>query len=91
MKHFKITAKGVIYYATCPCSKIYMGMTTCKFKIRIREHVTGILAASSVTLEEDILKPKPIPRHFRQVHHSDPLGFKVIGIDNVSLDLWVRI
>ncbi|KAG8536139.1 hypothetical protein GDO81_027033 [Engystomops pustulosus] len=60
----------------CPCKKIYVGMTTRELKLRIREHVTGILAASFVSLVEDILKLKPIPRHFRQFHHSDPSGFK---------------
>ncbi|XP_071984402.1 olfactory receptor 1C1-like [Engystomops pustulosus] len=46
-----------------------------------------ILAASSVTPEEDILKLKPIPGHFKQAHHSDPVGFKIFLFNYAHADV----
>ncbi|CAJ0967689.1 unnamed protein product [Ranitomeya imitator] len=35
----------VVYHGTCPCGKIYVGLTTRALKICVREHVRDILAA----------------------------------------------
>ncbi|XP_069624523.1 uncharacterized protein [Ranitomeya imitator] len=40
------TTRNVIYFATCPCGLIYIGLTTRQLKVRVREHVLGIAAAA---------------------------------------------
>ncbi|CAJ0958160.1 unnamed protein product [Ranitomeya imitator] len=70
----------VIYYATCPCSLIYVGLTSRELKIRTREHVRDILAAGEVV---DVSGLKTLPRHFRMHHGSDPRGLKIRGIERI--------
>ncbi|KAM4043149.1 uncharacterized protein ACNLHF_013530 isoform 1-T1 [Anomaloglossus baeobatrachus] len=77
------TSCAVVYYATCPCGKIYVGLTTRQFKVRVREHVLGILASATV---EDAPTLKTLPRHFKLCHNSDARGLKVRGIDMLNMD-----
>lgn len=83
---------GVIYYATCPCELLYIGLTSRKLKKRVREHALGIKAAA---LEDDLAKLKPIPRHFKAHHNCNPELLRVKGIDRVLQDKrgrdWKRI
>lgn len=60
--------KAVIYYATCPCPKIYVGLTSRELKVRVREHIRDIIAAKNTTDDRDL---KPISKHFRLFHNSD--------------------
>ncbi|XP_069621235.1 uncharacterized protein [Ranitomeya imitator] len=70
--------RNVVYYATCACPLIYVGLTSRELRTRIRDHVRDICAARTV---EDVSTLKTIPRHFRLVHNCDPKEFKVRGID----------
>ncbi|XP_069592039.1 uncharacterized protein [Ranitomeya imitator] len=85
-KKFTIThtincsTQTVIYYAKCPCSLVYVGLTTRALKVRVREHVRGIIAAAN---ESDLEQLKTIPRHFKEYHSCDPSGLKVRGIDHI--------
>ncbi|CAJ0947977.1 unnamed protein product [Ranitomeya imitator] len=78
-KSYKITqaitcnTKAVIYHATCPCSKIYVGLTTRSLKLRVREHKKK--------------QHNTLPRHFKTYHNCDPTGLRVIGIDRIISDL----
>ncbi|CAJ0962564.1 unnamed protein product [Ranitomeya imitator] len=89
-KPYKITqtitcnTKAVIYHATCPCSKIYVGLTTRPLKLRVREHVRDIRAAEKGETVEHL---KTLPRHFKIHHGCDPTGLRVIGIDRIITDL----
>lgn len=72
-KEFKIVQRincnsdFVVYYATCPCNYIYVGLTSRKLKIRVREHMHDIERAKDAhPLEVSILKP--IARHFWKAH-----------------------
>ncbi|CAJ0968367.1 unnamed protein product [Ranitomeya imitator] len=47
-KHLTCSSKGVIYHAECPCVKVYVGLTTREFKIRVREHVLDIERAALI-------------------------------------------
>ncbi|XP_056386916.1 uncharacterized protein LOC130282580 [Hyla sarda] len=73
-KEYRIThridcaTKGVVYLASCPCGKIYVGLTTREFRRRVREHVLDILAAKDV---DDIDTLKTLPRHFKIAHGCD--------------------
>lgn len=44
-KHITCRSEGVIYCASCPCNLMYIGLTTRKLKVRIREHVIDIQRA----------------------------------------------
>lgn len=72
--------KAVIYFATCPCGLIYIGMTSRELRRRVREHVLGIQSAAT---ESDIQSLKPIPRHFKSRHNCDPTLLRVWGIDQI--------
>ncbi|XP_056391575.1 uncharacterized protein LOC130284811 isoform X3 [Hyla sarda] len=72
-----------IYYATCPCTKIYVGLTTRAMKIRVREHVWDINLARATEVLEDL---KPLAKHFKQMHNCDPSILKIRGIDHIDLD-----
>ncbi|XP_077155689.1 uncharacterized protein LOC143818176 [Ranitomeya variabilis] len=74
------TTKEVIYYGTCPCNLIYIGMTSRELRRRVREHILDIEDAREV---EDISTLKTIPRHFRVAHGCDSSKFMVRGIDRV--------
>ncbi|XP_071987003.1 uncharacterized protein [Engystomops pustulosus] len=65
-----IYSTGVVYVACCPCGLKYMGMTTRELRVRIQEHMKDIRAASKLlsTDQEQIMKLKPIPRHFLESH-----------------------
>ncbi|XP_044158606.1 uncharacterized protein LOC122944428 [Bufo gargarizans] len=78
---------GVIYYATCPCGLIYIGMTTRELRIRLQEHQSDIRMASKVSVDdrERILKLKPVARHFRLKHNNRWQDLRVRGIDRVNL------
>lgn len=39
-KHITCGSEGVIYCATCPCTLMYIGLTSRKLKIHTREHVS---------------------------------------------------
>lgn len=57
-QHITCQTKMVVYYATCPCTKIYVGLTTRELKVRVPEHVQDILLAKemwvSSSLSQDI-------------------------------------
>ncbi|CAJ0964199.1 unnamed protein product [Ranitomeya imitator] len=63
------SSKGVIYHLTCPCGKIYIGLTTRELKIRIREHYLDIEKSKAV---QDCANLKTLPRHYKKFHNSDP-------------------
>ncbi|CAJ0932051.1 unnamed protein product [Ranitomeya imitator] len=81
-QHITCNSVGVIYYATCPCRKIYVGLTSRPLKIRVREHFRDITNSKDV---EDISTLKPVPRHFRTKHECNAKLLKVIGIDRVRI------
>ncbi|KAM4012040.1 uncharacterized protein ACNLHF_005390 isoform 1-T3 [Anomaloglossus baeobatrachus] len=83
-KSITCTSRAVIYYATCPCPKIYVGLTTRQLKVRVREHVLGIEAAPS---QVDKTTLKTIPKHFLIHHGSDSTQFRVLGIDQIDLGI----
>ncbi|XP_069605329.1 uncharacterized protein [Ranitomeya imitator] len=82
----KITclSKNVIYMVTCPCEKMYVGMTTRHLKTRIREHVLGIGAAAAM---EDITTLKTLPRHFKRFHGCDAGLLRARGIDTLEMGI----
>ncbi|KAM4044953.1 uncharacterized protein ACNLHF_008801 [Anomaloglossus baeobatrachus] len=82
--YISCNTSGVIYYATCGCDKIYIGLTSRELRIRTREHVRDILAAKEAINPETL---KTIPRHFREIHNCDPTSLKVRGIDQVHLGI----
>ncbi|CAJ0961872.1 unnamed protein product [Ranitomeya imitator] len=75
-------SKGVIYHSTCPCGKIYIGLTTRELKIRVREHCLDIIKAKTVN---DITSLKTLPRHYMKFHNCDPSLMKVKAIDTVNM------
>ncbi|CAJ0936759.1 unnamed protein product [Ranitomeya imitator] len=75
-------SKGVIYHSTCPCGKIYIGLTTRELKIRVREHCLDITKAKAVN---DITSLKTLPRHYKKFHNCDPSLMKVKAIDIVNM------
>lgn len=48
--HITCSTSGVIYFATCPCGLIYIGMTTRQLRRSVREHVLGIIAAKKIQI-----------------------------------------
>ncbi|CAJ0955116.1 unnamed protein product [Ranitomeya imitator] len=74
---------GVVYYAVCPCGKIYVGLTSRPLKIRVREHYRDIMNSKDVADDATL---KPVPRHFKRRHNSNAKLLKVIGIDKVYID-----
>lgn len=84
LKSITCTTKAVVYYATCTCPKIYVGLTSRALKIRVREHVRDIIAAKEAL---DLTLLKPIPRHFRKKHNCDPKMLKVRGIDCINSNI----
>ncbi|CAJ0952190.1 unnamed protein product [Ranitomeya imitator] len=82
-QHITCNSIGVIYYAKCPCGKIYVGLTSRPLRLRVREHVRDILNAREVT---DMTELKPIPRHFKQIHDCNAKLLKVSGIDKVFIN-----
>ncbi|CAJ0945431.1 unnamed protein product, partial [Ranitomeya imitator] len=82
--HITCNTEAIVYYAQCPCDRIYIGMTTRAFKVRVQEHVRDI--RNSATCSEPLLL-KSIPRHFFDVHHSDPRGLRFCGIDHVYMGI----
>ncbi|XP_073424067.1 microtubule-associated serine/threonine-protein kinase 3-like [Dendrobates tinctorius] len=64
-------------------SKIYIGMTTREFRIRVCEHVRDIEKAKEAKDENQL---KTLPRHFRAFHNSEVKGLKMFAIDQVSLE-----
>lgn len=67
----------------CHMSFIYVGLTTRELKKRVCEHVLGIRSARD---EDDLLKLKTIPIHFKIQHESNPQGLKEWGIDRILLN-----
>ncbi|XP_056425863.1 uncharacterized protein LOC130367467 [Hyla sarda] len=90
IKEYKIThaitcsTVGVIYYATCPCNLVYIGLTSRELKRRVREHVLGIISAKE---EEDLSRHTTIPRHFKLQHSCDPTNLQILLS---SMDFSVR-
>ncbi|CAJ0927082.1 unnamed protein product [Ranitomeya imitator] len=83
-KRITCASRGVIYHASCPCNKVYIGLTTRELKIRTREHCRDIVNAKT-TQEETPLKT--LPRHFKQHHQCNPHELKIKGIDLVELGI----
>ncbi|XP_069605745.1 uncharacterized protein [Ranitomeya imitator] len=81
MSYISCSTTHVVYYATCACNLIYIGLTSRELRVRVREHVRGIIAAKDVL---DLAELHTIPRHFRSHHACDPSSFKVRGIDKVQ-------
>ncbi|CAJ0943858.1 unnamed protein product [Ranitomeya imitator] len=63
--HITCATKGVIYYAQCPCQKIYIGMTSRELKIRVREHCLDIEKARTNTDDNTL---KTLAKHFKKFH-----------------------
>lgn len=72
--------KAVIYSATCPGPKMYVGLTSRELKVRVRD----IIVAKNAVDDSDL---KPISKDFRRLHNSDPSLVKVRGIDTI----WTNI
>ncbi|CAJ0968182.1 unnamed protein product [Ranitomeya imitator] len=83
-KRITCASRGVVYHATCPCNKVYIGLTTRELKIRMLEHCRDIMNAKTA---QEVSTLKTIPRHFRQYHQCNPHGLKIKGIDLVSLGI----
>lgn len=58
-------------------------MEKVKFKVRVREHFNDIMRAATST-DDDLLKP--IPKHFKWYHTSDPSLLRKKGINKVHQD-----
>ncbi|CAJ0944236.1 unnamed protein product, partial [Ranitomeya imitator] len=82
--HISCNTEAVVYYAQCPCNHIYIGMTTRAFKICVQEHIRDINNSANC-LEPLLLKS--IPKHFFEVHHSNPKGLRFCGIDHVYMGI----
>ncbi|XP_056416058.1 uncharacterized protein LOC130357391 [Hyla sarda] len=82
--HITCESKAVVYYAYCPCPKIYIGLTTRPLKVRVREHMRDIRQAATRVHVEEL---KPIARHFLSEYECDPNLLKVKGIDQVNLGI----
>lgn len=65
------STERLIYMVTCPCKKIYIGMTKRPLKIRIRKHMLEIKAKDP---------EKPLTCHFAQCHRGNLDGMSVKGI-----------
>ncbi|XP_056425695.1 uncharacterized protein LOC130367312 [Hyla sarda] len=81
-QHITCSTRAVVYYATCPCQKIYVGLTTRELKVRVREHMRDIRLARVTDSGHDF---KPVARHFLKYHDADPALLKVCGIDRIQL------
>lgn len=73
--------KAVVYNATCPRPKVYVGLLSRELKIRVRDHIRDILA---VREDVDVGCLKPILRHFRKEHY-----FKFEALTGLKLTLEV--
>ncbi|CAJ0934826.1 unnamed protein product [Ranitomeya imitator] len=62
-EHITCSTTFVVYYATCTCKLIYIGLTSRELRVRVREHVRDIKAAKEVEFLEDL---KPIPETFSE-------------------------
>ncbi|CAJ0938430.1 unnamed protein product [Ranitomeya imitator] len=82
-QHITCDTIGVVYYISCPCSKIYVGLTLRPLKTRIREHYRDIINAQGI---EDLAILKPVPRHFKVAHGCDASLLKAFGIDKIHID-----
>ncbi|CAJ0966225.1 unnamed protein product [Ranitomeya imitator] len=80
-QHITCKTTQVIYYATCTCPKIYVGLTSRRLGMRTREHVRDIVAAES---EPEVSLLKTLPRHFRLFHNCNPKHLSVRGIEHVQ-------
>ncbi|KAM4043753.1 uncharacterized protein ACNLHF_014024 [Anomaloglossus baeobatrachus] len=86
-KYFKIqkyiTCKSsfVIYLATCPCPKLYVGLTSRQLRTRTREHVRDIRNSKQVVDDTTL---RTIPRHFKTFHGCDASGLKLKEPDVVK-------
>ncbi|CAJ0967399.1 unnamed protein product [Ranitomeya imitator] len=79
-EHITCSTTFVVYYATCTCKLIYIGLTSRELRVRVREHVRDIKAAKEVEALEDL---KPIPKHFRKHHNCNPRDLRVWGIEKI--------
>ncbi|CAJ0950195.1 unnamed protein product [Ranitomeya imitator] len=82
-QHITCSSDHVVYYATCPCGLIYVGLTSRQLRVRIREHTRDIKAALNSSAYEFL---KPIPRHFKEKHGCNSQLLMVRGIDRVLAD-----
>ncbi|CAJ0966766.1 unnamed protein product [Ranitomeya imitator] len=83
-KYLTCTSQGVIYVASCPCNKLYVGMTTRELRIRIREHIRDIEKSKEAKENEQL---KTLARHFQAVHNSDASNLRFMAIDQVTLGI----
>ncbi|CAJ0921398.1 unnamed protein product [Ranitomeya imitator] len=72
------STKGIIYHAECPCGKVYIGMTSREFKIRVREHCLDIEKAKTAIDDATL---KTLPRHFKRYHQCNSRLLTFKGID----------
>lgn len=82
--HVTCITKGVVYFATCPCNKIYVGLTNRELRRRIGEHTHDIQIARDTTGIDGL---KPIAKYFKSFHDCDETKLKVRGIDKVLIDI----
>ncbi|MEE6515693.1 hypothetical protein FKM82_024662 [Ascaphus truei] len=78
-------SKGVIYCLTCPCNKIYVGMTTREVRFRIMEHSRNIKTAHRDL--ESLKKITMVAKHFLQEHNADNSLLSAFAIERVSLGI----
>ncbi|CAJ0937721.1 unnamed protein product [Ranitomeya imitator] len=76
-QHITCNTTGVVYYAQCPCPKIYVGLTSRALKTRVREHYRDIINAGEA---DELSLLKPLPRHFKSHHNCNANLLKVTGI-----------
>ncbi|KAM4012635.1 uncharacterized protein ACNLHF_004665 [Anomaloglossus baeobatrachus] len=81
-KTLSCSSSGMIYQAECPCTKIYVGLTTRKFKVRALEHLKDIRNVR--TIENPSLL-KTLPRHFKKHHDCNSKGLRFRVIDQIQL------
>ncbi|CAJ0925161.1 unnamed protein product [Ranitomeya imitator] len=74
--HITCNTEAIVYFALCPCNRIYIGMTTRPFKVRVQEHIRDINNSAKCS---DPTLLKSIPRHFFEAHNSSPKGLNFSG------------
>lgn len=65
----------IVYLIVCPCGKQYVGRTTRTFTKRVSEHISLIKSRDS---------KHSVPRHYKEVHNSDPTGSLFMIIDKYT-------
>lgn len=68
----------VVYGIICPCGCLYVGRTSRPMRVCISEHKCDIT---------NTRVKYTVPQHFQEVHHGDPVGMRVFGIEAIGGDL----